>query len=157
MRGGSVLIDNIRKAALQPYAHRLEEFLGLDTYTMARVVAKMKQLGMAPLMTRGLNYKLALELLGFKVQTGANKGLTVTGKRARTPAPRPKWRLMPCNLLHLNLLPLNLLLLSLLLVPDGPPTPSDLLSLLLLLVPDGPPMLSALFLLSQPAVSRLSS
>ena len=91
MRGGSVLIDNIRKAALQPYAHRLEEFLGLDTYTMARVVAKMKQLGMAPLMTRGLNYKLALELLGFKVQTGANKGLTVTGKRARTPAPRPKW------------------------------------------------------------------
>ena len=91
MRGGSALIDNIRKAALQPYAHGLEEFLGLDTYTMARVVNKMKELGMAPLMTRGLNYKLALELLGFKVQTGANKGLTVTGKRARTPAPRPKW------------------------------------------------------------------
>ena len=92
MRGGSVLIDNLRKASVAPFAHRLEEFLGLDTFTLPRVVAKMKQLGMAQLMVRGLNYKLALELLGFKVEAGAAGGLVVRGKRARTPAARPRFR-----------------------------------------------------------------
>ena len=90
MRGGSLLTENIRKASLKPFAHQLEEFLGLDTVSMASAVAKMKQLGMARLMVRGLNYKLALELLGFKVQKGAKNSFNVTGKRARTPAARPQ-------------------------------------------------------------------
>ena len=59
---------------------------------MARVVAKMKELGMAKVMVRGLNYRLALELLGFTVQTGPNNALTVKGKHARTAAARPKWK-----------------------------------------------------------------
>ena len=92
MRGGSVLVDNLRKASLAPFAHRLEEFLGLDTFTLSRVVAKMKDLGMAQLMTKGLNYRLALELLGFRVENGASGGLVVKGKRERAPKPRPKFK-----------------------------------------------------------------
>ena len=86
MRGGSLLTENLRKAHLKPFAHQLEEYLGLDTFSLASVVKKMKELGMAKLMLRGLNYKLALELLGFKVEKGATGRFTVTGKRLRTPA-----------------------------------------------------------------------
>ena len=54
--------------------------------TLAVVVNKMNEMGMARLMTRGLNYKVALELLGFKVQKSATGKFTVTGKRLRTAA-----------------------------------------------------------------------
>jgi hypothetical protein len=81
MRGGSLLTENLRKAHLKPFAHQLEEYLGLDTFSLASVVKKMKELGMAKLMLRGLNYKLALERLGFKIEKGATGRFTVTGKR----------------------------------------------------------------------------
>ena len=86
MRGGSLLTENVRKASLQPFAYRLEEFLGMDTLSLASVVKKMKDLGMAKLMIRGLNYRISLELLGFKVERHENNKITVTGKRERTPA-----------------------------------------------------------------------
>ena len=98
MRGGSLLTENIRKANLKPFAHQLEEYLGLDTMSLASVVKKMQDLGMAKLMVRGLNYKLALELLGFKVEKGTTGRFTVTGKRARTPAIQIQRRsIMPHN------------------------------------------------------------
>jgi hypothetical protein len=90
MRGGSLLTENIRKASLKPFAHQLEEYLGLDTIGMATVITKMKHMGMARLMIRGLNYKLALELLGFTVQKAAKNSFNVIGKRARTPATKPQ-------------------------------------------------------------------
>ena len=98
LRGGSLLTENLRKAALKPYAHQLEEYLSLDTLSLANVVNKMKELGMAKVMVRGLNYKLALELLGFTVQKGTTGKFTVTGKRLRTPASQIQRRsIMPQN------------------------------------------------------------
>jgi hypothetical protein len=53
---------------------------------------------MAKVMVRGLNYKLALELLGFTVQKGTTGKFTVTGKRLRTPASQIQRRsIMPQN------------------------------------------------------------
>ena len=83
---GSLLTENVRKASLHPFADRLEEFLGLDVFSLTKVVNKMKELGMAKLMVKGLSYKSALELLGFKLERRENGKYTVTGKRARTPA-----------------------------------------------------------------------
>ena len=83
LRGGSLLQENLRKVALRPFAHRLEEFIGSKTLPLATVVTKMKELGMAKLMnTRGQNYKTALELLGFEVQKRPNGKYSVIGKRA---------------------------------------------------------------------------
>ena len=80
--GGSLLAANLRKVALRPVAHQLEAFVGSDTLPLARVVAKMKELGMDKIMTRAQNYKTALELLGFEVRKRPNNKYSVIGKGA---------------------------------------------------------------------------
>ena len=65
MHGGSDQTDRLRLQTLEPYKERISNFLGdLGKYEH-EVAAYMKEIGMEPLMTQGLNYRKALRLLGL--------------------------------------------------------------------------------------------
>ena len=67
MRGGSVLLQKKDDAALQPFKQNIVDFVTPDGKWEFEVAAHMKSLGMETMMKRGLNFRKALLLLGFKV------------------------------------------------------------------------------------------
>ena len=67
MRGGSVLLQKKDDAALQPFKQSVVEFVTPDGKWEFEVAAHMKSLGVESVMKRGLNFRKALLLLGFKV------------------------------------------------------------------------------------------
>ena len=89
MRGGSEQTDRLRLQILEPYKQRISDFLGdLGKYEH-EVATYMKEIGMEPLMTQGLNYRKALRLLGFTVHgnaRGSGKQLVTRPGHAAAPA-----------------------------------------------------------------------
>ena len=71
LRSGNQQLDNQRHSRLDPFKARIVAFVG-DGKWEFEVASHMKTLGMAALMTNGLNYRKALLLLGFHV--AANNG-----------------------------------------------------------------------------------
>ena len=69
LRGGSVLLQRKDNAALEPYKQRILEFVGPEGKWEFEVAAHMKSLGMESVLKRGLNFRKALLLLGFKVDS----------------------------------------------------------------------------------------
>ena len=67
LRSGNPDLDNQRKEALEQYKASIAAFIGDNGKWEFEVSAHMKTLGMAAMMTRGLNYRKALLLLGFHV------------------------------------------------------------------------------------------
>ena len=67
LRSGNPDLDNQRKEALEQYKASIAAFIGDNGKWEFEVAAHMKTLGMAAMMTRGLNYRKALLLLGFHV------------------------------------------------------------------------------------------
>ena len=65
MHGGSDQTDRLRLQTLEPYKERISNFLGYLGKYEHEVAAYMKEIGMEPLMTQGLNYRKALRLLGL--------------------------------------------------------------------------------------------
>ena len=92
LHGGSEQTDRLRLQTLEPYKQRISDFLGdLGKYEH-EVAAYMKEIGMEPLMTQGLNYRKALRLLGFTVHgnaRGSGKQLVTKPGQAAAPAPVP--------------------------------------------------------------------
>ena len=67
LKGGSAPIDDKRKAALEPFKQQIVDYVGAAGKWLHEVAQKMKDLGMAPLIAKGLNYRTALLLLGLEV------------------------------------------------------------------------------------------
>ena len=66
LTGGSEQVNKARLESVRPFKDRLVEYLGSWKW-LHEMADRMKELGMAELMKNGLNYKKALELLGFEV------------------------------------------------------------------------------------------
>jgi hypothetical protein len=66
LTGGSEQVNKARLESVRPFKDRLVEYLGSWKW-LHEMADQMKELGMAELMKNGLNYKKALELLGFEV------------------------------------------------------------------------------------------
>ena len=67
MRSGNPALDNQRKEALEPHRASVAAFIDDNGKWEFEVAEHMKSLGLAAMMTRGLNYRKALLLLGFHV------------------------------------------------------------------------------------------
>jgi hypothetical protein len=67
MRGGSVLIQTKNTEALQPFKQSILDFVTPVGRWEFEVAAHMKSIGMESVLKRGLNFRKALLLLGFKV------------------------------------------------------------------------------------------
>jgi hypothetical protein len=63
---GNEQTDGIRRAGLMPYKERLVAFVGSGKWIHV-VAQEMRNLGMAPLLKNGLNFKISLRLLGFAI------------------------------------------------------------------------------------------
>ena len=63
---GNEQTDGIRLAGLMPFKGRPVDFVGSGKWIHV-VAEKMKNLGMAPLLKNGFNFKRSLKLLGFNV------------------------------------------------------------------------------------------
>ena len=72
--GGSAPIDAKRNSTLERFKASIAQYVGAGKWEF-EVAAHMKTLGMATLMTSGLNYRKALVLLGFAVN---DKGRVTT-------------------------------------------------------------------------------
>ena len=83
--GGSAPIDAKRNSALEPFKASIAQYVGAGKWEF-EVAAHMKTLGMATLMTNGLNYRKALVLLGFAVN---DKGRVTTPGYAPAPVAAP--------------------------------------------------------------------
>ena len=92
MRGGNAIVERKQVASLEPFKDRIASFLGDLGKFEYEVVNYMKELGMAPLMTHGVNYRKALQLLGFTVHgnaRGSGKQLVTRLAQAALPAAAP--------------------------------------------------------------------
>jgi hypothetical protein len=69
LRGGSVLLQRKDSAALEPFKQRILDFVTPEGKWEFEVAGHMKSLGMESVMKRGLNFRKALLLLGFKVDS----------------------------------------------------------------------------------------
>jgi hypothetical protein len=69
LRGGSVLLQKKDTAALEPFKQSIVEFVTPEGRWEFEVAAHMKSIGMEAVMKRGLNFRKALLLLGFKVDS----------------------------------------------------------------------------------------
>jgi hypothetical protein len=69
LRGGSVLLQKKDNTSLEPFKQSIVDFVSPEGKWEFEVAAHMKSLGMETLMKRGLNYRKALLLLGFKVDS----------------------------------------------------------------------------------------
>ena len=69
MRGGSVLLQKKDDAALQPFKQSIVDFVTPEGKWEFEVAAHMKSIGVEAVMKRGLNFRKALLLLGFKVDS----------------------------------------------------------------------------------------
>ena len=69
LRGGSVLLQRKDTAALEPFKQSILEFVTPEGKWEFEVAAHMKSIGMEAVMKRGLNFRKALLLLGFKVDS----------------------------------------------------------------------------------------
>ena len=69
LRGGSVLLQRKDGIVLEPFKQRIVEYVTPEGKWEFEVAAYMKSIGMEPLMKRGLNFRKALLLLGFKVDS----------------------------------------------------------------------------------------
>ena len=76
---GNEQTDGVRLAGLMPFKGRLVAFVGSGKWIHV-VAQEMKNLGMAPLLKNGLNFKISLRLLGFAIDA---KG-RVTSKKSPT-------------------------------------------------------------------------
>ena len=81
LRSGNPDLDNQRKEALEPHKASIAAFIGDNGKWEFEVAEHMKSLGLAPMMTKGFNYRRAILLLGFRV--AANNKVT---KAPETPA-----------------------------------------------------------------------
>ena len=84
MHGGSEQTDRLRLQTIEPYKQRISDFLGNLGKFEFEVANYMKEIGMEPLMTQGLNYRKALRLLGFTVHGNARG----SGKQLVTRTPQ---------------------------------------------------------------------
>ena len=62
-----MLLQKKDTTALEPFKQSIVEYVGPDGKWEFEVAAHMKSLGMESVMKRGLNFRKALLLLGFKV------------------------------------------------------------------------------------------
>ena len=85
LRGGSSPVDEKRKAALEPFKGQIAAYIGAEGKWLHEVAQKMKDLNMADLISRGLNYRTALLLLGFQV--AQNGRVTQIAAGGVAPAP----------------------------------------------------------------------
>jgi hypothetical protein len=87
MRGGSVLIQTKNSEALEPFKQRITDFVTPAGKWEFEVAAYMKSLGMETVLKRGLNFRKALVLLGFKVDDRGRVTLPASSQRpVLTPA-----------------------------------------------------------------------
>lgn len=89
MRGGNAIMERKQVATLQPFKERISNFIGNLGKFEFEVSNYMKDLGMAPLMTHGVNYRKTLHLLGFTVHgsaRGSGKQLVTRPSQADAPA-----------------------------------------------------------------------
>ena len=91
MRGGSVLLQRKDEAALEPFKQSIVEFVTPDGKWEFEVAAHMKSLGMESVMKRGLNFRKALLLLGFKVDQRGR--VTPPSSQAADPAVQARRRI----------------------------------------------------------------
>lgn len=82
MRGGSALIERRNLAALEPYRGQITSFVAEGNRIEFQVADFMKSIGMAPLIKGGLNYRKALNLLGFNVD---GRGFVTAQNRESAP------------------------------------------------------------------------
>jgi hypothetical protein len=64
-----VLLQKKDNTSLEPFKQSIVDFVSPEGKWEFEVAAHMKSLGMETLMKRGLNYRKALLLLGFKVDS----------------------------------------------------------------------------------------
>ena len=69
MRGGSALIQRKNAATLEPFRQSIIDFVTPSGKWEFEVAAHMKSIGMEQVLKRGLNFRKALLLLGFNVDT----------------------------------------------------------------------------------------
>ena len=69
LRGGSVLLQKKDNTALEPFKQSIVEYVTPEGKWEFEVAAHMKSLGMESVMKRGLNFRKALLLLGFNVDS----------------------------------------------------------------------------------------
>ena len=69
LRGGSVLLQRKDSAALEPFKQRILDYVTPEGKWEFEVAGHMKSLGMESVMKRGLNFRKALLLLGFNVDS----------------------------------------------------------------------------------------
>ena len=69
LRGGSVLLQKKDNTALEPFKQSIVEYVTPEGKWEFEVAAHMKSLGVESVMKRGLNFRKALLLLGFKVDS----------------------------------------------------------------------------------------
>ena len=87
MRGGSVLIQTKNSEALEPFKQRITDFVTPAGKWEFEVAAYMKSIGVEPVLKRGLNFRKALLLLGFKVDDRGRVTLPASSQRpVLTPA-----------------------------------------------------------------------
>ena len=87
MRGGSVLIQTKNEEALQPFKQSIVDFVTPKGRWEFEVAAHMKSIGVETVLKKGLNFRKALLLLGFKVDDRGRVTLPASYQRpVLTPA-----------------------------------------------------------------------
>jgi hypothetical protein len=81
MRGGNVLIQTKNTEALEPFKQRIKDFVTPNGKWEFEVAAYMKSIGMETVLKRGLNFRKALLLLGFKVDDRGRVTLPANSQR----------------------------------------------------------------------------
>jgi hypothetical protein len=82
MRGGRVLLQNKDTTSLAPFRQSILDFVTPEGKWEFEVAAHMKSLGMETLMSKRLNFRKALVLLGFKVDSRGRVTLPLTPAEA---------------------------------------------------------------------------
>ena len=87
MRGGNAIMERKQVSTLEPFKERISNFIGNLGKFEFEVANYMKEIGMAPLMTHGISYRKAMQLLGFTVHGNARgSGKQLVTRTPQTPA-----------------------------------------------------------------------